>query len=47
MGDEINTLAMAIGYNMRKILRHIVLWLQILKAIFRLHLTNQTPKHVL
>lgn len=35
VGDKINALAMAIGYNMRKILRHIFLWLQIFKAIYR------------
>ena len=47
IGDKINTIAMAIGYNMRKILRHLFLWLQILKAICSLKLTNPTPKPVL
>jgi len=45
-GDKINALAMAIGYNMRKILRHILLWLKILKALHPLNFNNPTQKSV-
>jgi len=43
-GDKINAIALAIGFNMRKILAKLFLWLQIFKAICRINLTNPTPK---
>lgn len=43
-GDQINALAMAIGFNLRKILRWIFLWL--LSRLFPF-LKNATPQMVL